>query len=254
MTAKPEIEEAFQTTTKLIFGTPLSGIDDYEKFLTLRVPKGKNRPSCINGKNIYFPEYGSFRFIPEDKIADAESFPELSKRSIEVLETDNLSSISKKFKDNTAFIVEFEDGTNVNVENSTIYSSLANAYKIVDCFHSKNIAYSFFSDNCDHAFGASKDFNCNFSINIHDSRDIVRSFEVDFSKNCSDVMFCHDVDNVHSSLFCFNTKNLRYAIANNVVGRETYEKARKMLCEYILSELKTKHKLDINIYNIGCRQ
>jgi hypothetical protein len=53
-------------------------------------------------------------------------------------------------------------------------------------------------------------------------------------------------------MFCFNTKNLRYAIANQVVGKEIYEKTKKMLCEYILGELKKKQKLGIDIYNVGC--
>jgi hypothetical protein len=251
--ANAEVEKAFETTTKLLFSQPISGIDNYEEFLTKRVPKGNVLPSSTNGKMIYFPGYSAFRLIPNDRIADAKSFSELSKRNIDVSDDENMNSISKKFKDKSAFIVEFEEGTNVNVESSTIYMGLVNAYKTMDCFHSKNIAYSFFSDNCDHAFGVSKSFNCNFSINCHDSRDIVRSFEIDFSKNCSDAMFCHDVDNVHSSMFCFNTKNLRYAIANQVVGKEIYEKTKKMLCGYILKELKAKQKLEMDIYNIGCR-
>jgi hypothetical protein len=64
-------------------------------------------------------------------------------------------------------------------------------------------------------------------------------------------MFCHNVNNVHSSLFCFNTKNLRYAIANTVVGKEAYDKARKLLCDYLYAKLAKEKKLDIDIYNVG---
>lgn len=251
MSAGKEIEAAFNVTSKLIFGEPLTELDDYEDWFGRRVPKGDMCKSTISGKEIYVPKYAAFRFIPHDRVADAKSFMEVSGRKIIIDEKDGLVEISKKIGRNSIFITEFEEGTNQNVKDSTIYLNVSNAYKMVDCFHSKNIAYSFFSDDCDHAFGVTKSFKCGFCINVHDSRDCVRSFEVDFSKNCADVMFCHNVDNIHSSMFCFNTKNLRYAICNQVVGKEAYEKARKMLCGYMLEKLKKGKKLDLDIYNIG---
>ena len=204
--AGKEIEKAFEDTTKIIFGKALTGLDKYEEWLTTRVTKGKLRGSSTSKKKVYVPTYGMFRFIPDDRVADLGSFMQLSGLKIEIGENETLASISKKMPAIGTFITEFEDGTNLNVESSSIYKNLVNAYKIVDCFYSKNLAYTFFSDKCDHIFGVSKSIRCNFCVNVHDSRDVVRSFEVDFSKNCADVMFCHNVDNVHSSLFCFNAK------------------------------------------------
>ena len=246
------IEKAFQDTTKMIFGKALSGLDNYEEWLTTRVTKGKLRSSSTSKKKVYVPTYGMFRFIPDDRVADLGSFMQLSALNIPIEEADTLASISKKMPTLATFIIEFEEGTNLDVESSSIYKNLVNAYKIVDCFYSKHIAYSFFSDHCEHAFGISKCFNCNFSIDVHDSRDIIRSFEVDFSKNCADVMFCHNCDNVRESMFCFNEKNLRYAIANTVVGREEYTKVKAILVDYMLEQLERTHKLDLDIYNVGC--
>lgn len=250
--AGKEIEKAFEDTTKIIFGKALSKLDNYEEWLTTRVTKGRLRGSTTSRKKVYVPTYGMFRFIPDNLVSDLGSFTQLSKLTVNINESDTLATISKKLPKIATFIIEFEDGTNLNVESSSIYKNLVNAYKMVDCFYSKNLAYSFFSDKCENIFGVSKSIRCNFCVNVHDSRDVVRSFEVDFSKSCADVMFCHNCDNVKESLFCFNAKNLRYAIANTVVGRETYTKARAMLIEYILKQLEKTHKLDLDIYNVGC--
>jgi hypothetical protein len=254
MTAHPEIQKAFDTTAKLIFGETLpDGLDAYEGWFTKRIPKGRMKPSVINGKQIYVPEYAAFKFIPDNKVADAKSYMELSKRKVEVGNTETISSLSKKLGPIATFITEFEEGTNNNVHESTIFLNLSNAYRIVDCFTSKNLGYCFFSDNCDHGFGVSNSFNCNFCFNVHDSGNVVRSLDVDFSKNCSDCYFCHDVVNVKNGLFCFNTKNKSYAICNTEVGRERYADLLAKLREWMLKELKAKHRLDVDIYNVGVR-
>ncbi len=248
-----EIENAFQQTTKLIFGEAINDFYRYEEWLARWIPSGAVLKSATNGKEIYLPDYSAMKFIPHERVADEASIEELSKRKIEISDAESIDSISKKLSEKTLFVCDVSMGTNVNVHKSCIYLNLSNAYRTVDCFNSKNIACSFWSDRCDYSFGVCKSFNCNFCINCNNSRDLTRCLEVDFSKNCSDVMFCHNCDNVRESLFCFNTKNKRYAIANVEVGKDKYIEIKKKLIEYIINELKTKQTLDIDIYNIGCR-
>ena len=252
--AGKEIEKAFEDTTKIIFGKALTGLDKYEEWLTTRVTKGRRHSSATSRKKVYVPTYGLFRFIPDDRVADLGSFTQLSALNIPIEETDTLASISKKMPAIATFITEFEDGTNLNVESSSIYKNLVNAYKIVDCFYSKHVAYSFFSDRCDYVFGISKCYDCNFSINVHDSRDVVRSFEVDFSKNCADVMFCHNCEALSNCIFCFNAKSLRYAIGNVEVGREEYMRIKKILIDEIVRKLEKDKELDFDIYNLSAKR
>ena len=104
------------------------------------------------------------------------------------------------------------------------------------------------------AFGSFKSFDCHFSINCYNSKSVNRSLEVDFCKNCSDVMFCHNCDDVRDSLFCFNTKNKRYAVSNQVVGKEAYQEVRAKLVEYILIKLEKEKALDFDIFNMGAKK
>ncbi len=245
-------EKAFQETTSLLFGQPLAGLEKHSEWLSRKVPPGDICNSAIGGKEIYVPRYAAFKEIPRRLSAGKEAYAELSARKIALEDADGVGSISRKLKSIAMFITEFEHGTNLEVQGSTIYLNLMHAYKIVDCFESKHIAYSFFSDNCDHVFGMSKCFNCNFSINCQDSGDLKRCFEADFSKNCSDLLFCHNCENVRDSMFCFNAKSKRYAVANVEVGKEEYLRLKAMLVKHVLGQLEKHKGLKIDIYNVGC--
>jgi hypothetical protein len=54
-------------------------------------------------------------------------------------------------------------------------------------------------------------------------------------------------------MFCFNVKNKRYAIGNVEVGREQYTRVKKLLLDYVGSQLAKTQSLDFDIYSIGKR-
>ncbi|MBI5046332.1 hypothetical protein HZC07_01225 [Candidatus Micrarchaeota archaeon] len=249
-----EVQEAFDKTNEILFGKPIGNIQNYEAWLTNRTLAGKLGKSAITNKPIYLPKYSIFKTVPENCAAEVEALPDLSKKSVPIDENETMENLAKKLPGILPFIVEFEEGENSNIQDSTIYFNLHYAYKAIDCFRSKYVAYSFWLDECDHVFGNFRSFYCSFSINCFKSIKVTRSFEVDSSKNCSDVMFCHNCDNVRDSIFCFNAKNKRYAIANVEVGKDAFMKAKAVLVKYILDELEKKRYLEINVHNIGAKK
>jgi hypothetical protein len=74
---------------------------------------------------------------------------------------------------------------------------------------------------------------------------------VDTSQNCTGAYFCHNCENVHDSMFCFNAKNLRYAIGNAEVGKEAFERAKRMLLAEITSSLEKTGDYERSIYGIA---
>jgi hypothetical protein len=249
-----EIDKAFADTTKLLFGKELGPLEDYEDWLTHRIPEGRNLKSATSKKMLYVPGYAIFRYIPKGAAADLKAMATLSKKQMALGGDENLRNIAGKLKEIAVYVTEFVEGENLDVTDSTIYMNLCHAYKTVDCFHTKYAAYSFWSDYGDHTFAVSKSFNCKFSVKCYDSGNIIRSLEVDFSKNCSDVMFCHNCDNVRDSLFCFNTKNLKYAVGNVEIGKEAFMEVKKKFVSYALAKLEKEKRLDFDIYDIGCRK
>ena len=51
-------------------------------------------------------------------------------------------------------------------------------------------------------------------------------------------------------MFCFNVKNLRYAVGNVVVGKEAYLEIKKRVLASIVSELEKTKRLRYDIFNI----
>jgi hypothetical protein len=238
------VHEAFTETTKVLLGVGLKNLEEYEEFLAKYVPKE------VNESGIIIPRYGAFKRIPKDMAASIGGIAELETKKITITPDENMASISYKWKNQARFIADLNEGINQHVVESVIYYNLTHAFRIIDCFSSKYIAYSFFSDNCDRVFGVSRCFDCSFLINAYSCRKVTRALEIDFAENCSDIMFCHNVSNVRDSLFCFNVKNLRYAILNNVVGKENFESVRALMIDYIVKELRTKKKLDLSIQTL----
>jgi hypothetical protein len=57
---------------------------------------------------------------------------------------------------------------------------------------------------------------------------------------------------VRDSIFCWNSKNLRYAVGNTVLGQEKFVQAKLMLVDFVLSELESGGGLGFDIFEIGC--
>ena len=76
--------------------------------------------------------------------------------------------------------------------------------------------------------------------------------EVDSCESCSDLYYSHNCENVHDSMFCFNSKNIRNAIGNVALTTPDYMRIKKMIVQQLADELETKKDLKWDIYNVGC--
>ncbi len=55
-------------------------------------------------------------------------------------------------------------------------------------------------------------------------------------------------------MFCFNAKNLSYAIGNVQLQKEQYLRLKKIVLEEIAGKLEKEKQLDLSIYNVGCKK
>ena len=118
----------------------------------------------------------------------------------------------------------------------------------MNAVHSKYTAFSLWPRESSYVFGSEILFNSSFCINCYYSTNINRGFEVDSSHNSSDIYFSHNVENARECLFCFNVKNLSYAIANAPLGKEKYLEIKKALLEQIRERLEKKKSLGFSVY------
>jgi hypothetical protein len=117
----------------------------------------------------------------------------------------------------------------------------------------KDSAYVWWPRTSEHLFGCAMMFDSSFCIHCYQSSKLSRCFEVDSSRDCSDCYFCHNCENVQNGIFCFNSKNLRYAVGNVEVGKEKFYKVKAMLLRSILPALESGRAPGIDIFNIACK-
>ena len=89
-----------------------------------------------------------------------------------------------------------------------------------------------------------------FCINCFDSERLQRCFEVSEGRNCSGCYYCHNVENVQDSMFCFNVKNKRYAIANVELPKEQYLEIKKKVLAQLNGELSKTNSIALSIFNL----
>ena len=252
-----KIEAIFGNTTEMLLGKRLEGIDTYSPWLrkhVLRMDVGK---SIISGKPMLLADYSNYLIYPRNRLVtmlEAEYIGEHLRLGQGEAEKLAFAAISEGIAKVAYLSPEFFFGKNINVtECSTQYQTM-NAYRSPGASFTKNTAYSFWPRKGDCIFGSSMAFECFFCINCYYSENLNRCFEVDSSKSCSDSYYLHNCENVRSSMFCFNAKNLTYAIGNTVVGKEEFNRAKRMLLEWANGQLARKKEVPLSIFDVGCRK
>lgn len=258
------VDEAFATTTSLLFGKPLNGIENYSEFLQQDVPKNGRFTSPFSGKTVLVAAYRTH--IPAKFGIDGRLLTDLEVRALGEVKVDSI--ISEKNIENmnatlasiceTLNTIAYSDlnkqvGNNSNTMDATV---VINAH---DCCHGaafvfcKKCAYCFWPASCENVFGSFAAWHSNFSVKCFNSKKLTRCFEVESSNNCTDAYYSHNCENVHDSMFCFNAKNLRNAIGNVPLEPTKYKSIKSGITSQIWEELEKKKSLKWNIYNIGKR-
>ena len=246
-----EVEAAFEKTTKILFGSVLSPLGRYEKWLRRNTPGGRFIKNPDGSCKVFLPNFSMFQFVPEKAAAGLEAMNENSKKKLNIIQFD-FFAIGRDFA-RSLLVCEFIEGQNTGIKDCNWYLNCQHIYKNAYCFYAKYCAYNLWSSFTDHVFGCYRNMNSNFCINCYFSSDLNRCFEMDSCRACGDSMFCHNCENVYDSIFCFNVKNKRYAVANVEVGRENFLAIKKNFLQWALSELDSKADLTLNIYNVLCR-
>lgn len=245
-----KLDEAFQSACKCMFGKSLGGMEKYDSYLKEAVVGRKVKSSNTGHEMLVaFDDYPKdARFVdftqelgrglpkleapvPIDKIKDIDSLVEAV--------SERLSYSGNKVLGNS-HCVELSD--NVFDSSFVLDSSLV--------YGSKYVAHSFFSRESEFVFGSRSVAECTMAVRCHYTYRTRREFEVTYTGDSADVMFCSNVMGCSDCLFCFNLHAKRHAIGNIVLEKESYAKLRQKLVGEIADELTSKGKLGISIIDL----
>jgi hypothetical protein len=253
-----EIERAFLATSRMILGTSLEGLEKHSKWLGRRVPLPEKTGSAISGKDVWIPTSPMYLGKRFDN-ARSVSLDEMDKLPNAALSYDDIRNspvkdmINKHTEPVNYYCGNFRHWTWENVEKCSGAGDGRNMFYGDDTYRKvKNTAYTWYVLFSESIFGAFGLKDCSFCIHAYNSNRLSRCFEVDGSSNCSGLLFGHNCENVHDSIFCFNAKNLRYAVGNTVVGPVEFKRIKSILTDEITGSLRAEKHYDNDIFNIGC--
>lgn len=248
---KAEINEAFNSTAKVLLGKELGEIDQYADWLTneLDFYDLKFVKSAVSGKPVpSTKEY--YGFTGELKHMTLEELENASRDGFYREEKNDLHEFAKDVRNRIGYCQIF----NQDCKKVDCFILCVKSYDSWRCtmpVFSKHVAYCFWPRESENLFGSSIVFNSSSVIRGMHCSNVTRGFEVDSSSNSSDIYFSHNVENARDSMFCFNAKNLKNAIGNAPLPGDNFAKIKKSLLEQICSELKKKKSLTWSIYDMG---
>jgi hypothetical protein len=245
----------------------LTGVEEYENWLTRHVTKNHSKKSVVSEKKVYLLDGKTFEtqesngFSPvyteaEKCYINITEAPELGNKKLEISEIENLAmeSIGQEIKKIRYTCFEIRQGPEYGPENVHIYLWSSNCHEGSYYSYSKNCAYCFFPRECENCFGSQQLYQSSFSIKCYGSTKLIRCFEVAESNNCRDCYFCYNSENLEECMFCFNTKSKKYAVGNVEIGKEAYLKLKRTIIDKIANSLEKNKTLKWDIYNIGCTE
>ncbi|MFH0817739.1 MAG: hypothetical protein V1909_03840 [Candidatus Micrarchaeota archaeon] len=248
------IETAFSTTAKLVLGKEHVGIKKFGPWLLEKSVKVNKIKGAFGSPTYKVQELPIAKDIPGDRLITLDEAFESAKKTIDLSENERptLKELLAKVSKIAYFTEEFVSGQNESCIDTPSLFGGSNIYKCWDTTGgSKNCAYSGGVIRSDYIFGGGlRILDCQFCINCFDSSKLKGCFEVDSSFNTKNSYFCHNVENADNCMFCFNEKGLKYAIGNTTVGREEFERIKKILLEYLNKELGSKKETEASIFAI----
>lgn len=248
------VQKAWDDSCRLVLGKEQGGISGFREWLLRHNIRVRMVDSVLGSGKIPAASYENLRDLPDSRYVNIdERFPLMKLLKLEESEALSLTLANAgKTLSKIAYITpQFHEGTNLNAYACPLVLWSADCEEVHGCVFMKKSAFSTWARDSEHMFGCAFVFDSSFCIKCYSSFKLKGCFEVDSSRHCTSSYFLHNCENVHDSMFCFNTKNKRYAIGNVEVGREKFLAARKILLDWVNLRLEKEGKLDTDIYRIA---
>ncbi len=245
-----QIEKAFASTAKIVLGK-----EHRAKALAIWLSSRALPRKKINGSGkqpVVRVESPIGRQLSKAKLyLFSEAASGAAQIKLSDAERPSLQDIAARAGKMARFSVEVKEGQNTNIVDTALAFDSTNIHDLWWSMKSKHSAHSTIVTESEHIFGGyGRIIFSEFCIGSHNMTYCKGCFECDSCFKCRDCYFCHNCENVEEGIFCFNAKGLRYAVFNTQLPKEEYLKIKKMLLDYVNSELDRKGGLDFGIFNI----
>lgn len=243
-----ELNKAWKSTCRVLFGEEIGELKDYEEWLKRYLPVSKKMKSHLSGKEVAMPlDY----YCDKAKFISADELKELAV-PLNINEIKDIDSIIEAVSERWEYTGNMVIGKLTAIESSTLVTDSSYVANSVDVNGSSHILYSSMVYDSKHLFGCHLSSKSEFCIGCYNSTILNRCLEVDASAQCADSYFCHYCKGIKEGMFCFNVGAKRYAIGNVELAPDAYRKLKGKLLKEIADELKRDKEFKPDVFNIGC--
>ncbi len=253
---KEIIDQAFSKTCQVVLGRPLGTMDSLKHWLERNTYAIRTVPSAMSGIGALTSNYPPYLHAPLHRMVKLEEAYALEE-TIKISEKEALSitlhNAHEKIAPVAYMTIEKRVGIFENNIDDAINIDSVNCYRCSPSVEAKFCGYCFWPRNCEYVFGSQVLFQSTFCLKCYNSVKLIRCFEVDSSRDCSDCYFSHNIEGCQDCMFCFNVKSKRYAIGNVELPKGEYLRIKKFILAEIAVKLEKNKDLPLDIYNLGAK-
>ena len=235
-----DLEQAFTSTSKVIFGQEIGALSEFEPYLKEMLLPYQVKKSCVSGKgvivsNLYYPS--GARFVSQDEIASLKFAP------LNVNEIKDIDSLFAAASERAVFCGNKLFGRNTDVrdvDNCVDSSSIFCGHNI---YNSKYGAYVSHMREAEHVFGVSAFPRAVHCIRMCEGVGANRCFETYYGTNIADMYYSFNCIGCSDCIFAFNLRSKRNVIGNLELPKDEYLRLKKKLVSEMADELKRKKRI-----------
>jgi len=172
------IEEAFSSTSGLLLGVRLTGLNAYSPWLTRHIEKGERRKSALSSREVFVGTYAKYSQVPHSRTVtegEAHAVVASSKKPWE-MEKITISNAHELISEVAYLHLDYHAFTNKNIIDCMAYAFSSNAFNCFPCVEVKDSAYNFWPRSSEHLFGCGVMFDSQFCIHCYQSVKLQRCF------------------------------------------------------------------------------
>jgi hypothetical protein len=235
-----ELESAFRTTCRVIFGEEIGSLKDFAPYFKELMMPYQMKKSCVSGKEVMV----SNDFYPRDaKFASQDELPLLKFPPLNVNEMKDIDSLFEAASERAVYCGNKLFGTNRDVKE---------ADNCVDCFnvmHAHNVynvkygAYISTLRESEYVFGMGGFPKSRMAIRTWEGVGANRCFEAYYGTNLSDMYYAMNCVGCSNCIFAFNLRSKRNVIGNLELPKDRFMALKKKLLAEMAGGLRKNKRL-----------
>lgn len=236
-----ELNKAWKATCKVLLGDEIGELKDYEPWLAEFFNDPRVEGSAVSGKDVHLAidDYcKDAKFISFDEVDFGKKFEPLS-----INEIKDIDSIIESLQERFYYTGNIIIGNSKFVERSTGVGDSFYVYNSAQIDESQYVAYTKWYRYGKHIFGVNNGSASEHCIKGHLPTKSQRCFDVYVAGFSSDAYYSADVLNCSDVMFCFNLQGVRRAIGNLELPADRYAALKRKIVAEMVDELKRKKRL-----------